>query len=308
MRAARLHEFGRPLTVEDTPSAEPGPDEVVVRLTHAGVNPIDLRFRDGGAGKPALPFVPGCDGVGHTSTGPVAVQGAGIGTQRWGTFADEVVAPLSAVVPIPDGVPLRTAAALGVAGMTASHVVRSVAEVTPADRVLVLGATGAVAMLATQIAVAAGATVWAHTSRSSATVDGLGAASVVVTDAAGLREAVRSLRPTVVVDGLGGAFTAAAVRCLSSGGRLVLYGVAAGASAELDLATVYRRGLVVRGVATRELSAEASSGALADCLSLVAGGRVRAVVAEEFSLSSVNVALDRVGGRGHSGKFLISLG
>lgn len=307
MRAARLHEFGGPLRIEDVPPDAPADGEVAVRLAYAGVNPIDVRFVSGGAGKPALPFVPGCDGVGHTDNGPVAVQGAGIGTQRAGTFAQTVVAPASAVVPIPDSVDLRTAAALGVAGMTAGHVVRTVAAIQAGDRVLVLGATGAVAMQATQLALATGATVWAHTTRPSSVVAGLGAAEVVTADATTLRDAVRALRPTVVLDGLGGAFTAAAVRSLSTGGRLALYGVAAGATAELDLATLYRRAIVVSGVATRELTAEQTSTALADCLDQVAAGHLHPVIAAELPLAEVNTALDRLANRGTTGKLLLAI-
>jgi NADPH2:quinone reductase len=302
MRAARLPEFGQPLRIEDVPPGAPGLDEVVVRLAYASVNPLDVRFCGGGAGKPELPFVPGCDGVGETDRGPVAVQGAGIGTQRPGTFAEEVVAPAAAVVPLPAGLDLKVAAALGVAGMTAAYLVREVAAITSADRVLVLGATGAVAMVATQIVVATGATVLAHSTRP---IENLG--EVVVTDAAGLRDAVRALRPTVVLDGLGGEYTAAAIRSLTTGGRLALYGAAAAAKAEIDLATVYRRAITITGVATRELSPQRTSAALADCLTLAAEGKVNPVIADEVPLSDVNDALTRQGSRGTTGKLLIAV-
>lgn len=305
MKAARLHEFGAPLRFEDVPPESPGDDEVVVRLAYASVNPIDLRFCQGGANKPPLPFTPGCDGVGHTDDGPVAVQGANIGTLRSGTFADQVVAPRETVVPIPAGVDLRTAAAFGVAGMTAAHIVTEAAGVTAADRVLVLGATGAVAMLTVQLAAATGATVWAHAGRAAAAVAELGAANEVVTEAAGLRDAVRELRPTVVVDGLGGEYTPAAVRSLATGGRLVLFGVPAGTRAELDLATVYRRALTITGVATRELPAGRTSAALADCLDRAATGGIKPLIADELPLTDANEALRRLATRGATGKLLL---
>jgi NADPH2:quinone reductase len=308
MRAARLHAFGEPLRLADVPPAAPTQDEVLVRLTHASVNPLDIRLCEGGAGRPPLPFVPGCDGVGHTDDGPVAVHGDGIGTLRPGTFAERICAPRAAVVPVPDGVDLGSAAAIGLVGATASYVVRQTAGVTAADRVLVLGATGAVGMLAVQVAVATGATVWAHAGRDVPVVAGLGAERTVVTTAAGLRDAVRELRPTVVVDGLGGEFTSAAVRSLATGGRLALYGVAAAGRADIDLATVYRRGIAIRGVATRNLPAAATSAALTDCLTLAADGRLRPVVADRVPLAEVNTALDRLAGRGTTGKLLLTIG
>lgn len=301
MQAARLYEFGQPLRIEDVPSRAPGVDEVVVRLAYASVNPLDVRFCGGGAGKPELPFVPGCDGVGETDSGWVAVQGAGVGTQRPGTFAEEVVTPAAAVVPLPAGLEPRVAAALGVAGMTAAYLVREVAAITAADRVLVLGVTGSVATVARQIAVATGATVSGHSTRP------MESGEVVVADATGLRDAVRSLRPTVVLDGLGGEYTAEAIRSLSTGGRLALYGVAAAARAEIDLATVYRRAITISGVATRELTPERTSAALADCLALAAEGKVSPVIAGEVALSDVNDGLGRLRGRGVTGKVLISV-
>lgn len=305
MKAARLHEFGAPLRFEDVPPESPGEDEVVVRLAYASVNPIDLRFCQGGANKPPLPFVPGCDGVGHTADGPVAVQGANIGTLRWGTFAEQVVVPKETVVPIPVDLDLRTAAAFGVAGMTAAHIVGEAARVTAADRVLVLGATGAVAMLTVQIAATTGATVWAHASRPTAAVAEWGAANEVVTEAATLRDAARELRPTVVVDGLGGDYTPAALRSLATGGRLVLFGVPAGTRAELDLATIYRKAITIKGVATRELPAKLTSVALADCLARAAAGNLTPQIADELPLTEANEALRRLEHRAATGKLLL---
>ncbi|HKX92792.1 MAG TPA: zinc-dependent alcohol dehydrogenase [Sphingomicrobium sp.] len=74
MRAAVVHAFGEPLTIDELPVPEPGPGEVVVRLAATGVCHTDLHAARGDwAVRPTLPLVPGHEGVGH-----VAAAGAGV--------------------------------------------------------------------------------------------------------------------------------------------------------------------------------------------------------------------------------------
>ena len=67
MKAIRVHEFGGPevLRLEEVPTPEPGPGEVLVRMHAIGVNPVEAYIRAGTyAYKPALPYAPGNDGAG----------------------------------------------------------------------------------------------------------------------------------------------------------------------------------------------------------------------------------------------------
>jgi propanol-preferring alcohol dehydrogenase len=74
MRAAVVHQFGEPLTIEELPVPEPGPGEIVVKIAATGVCHTDLHAARGDwAVKPSLPLVPGHEGVGH-----VAAVGAGV--------------------------------------------------------------------------------------------------------------------------------------------------------------------------------------------------------------------------------------
>ena len=80
MRAAVVHAFGDPLTIDELPVPEPGPGEIVVRLAATGVCHTDLHAARGDwAVKPALPLVPGHEGVGH-----VAAVGQGVTHLREG--------------------------------------------------------------------------------------------------------------------------------------------------------------------------------------------------------------------------------
>lgn len=302
MRAARVHEFGSPLRVEEVADPVPAAGEVVVALTHAGVNPIDVRLRDGGAGRVPLPFVPGCDGVGVTDSGPVAVYGAGIGLRRAGTYAQRVAVPAAGVVPLPDGLDPVRAAGVGLAGVTAWTLVRSV---TAADRVLVLGASGGVGSLAVRLAAAAGAPVCAQTTSPGLEL-GVGE-EVVVCAEDGLRDAVRSFSPTVVLDGLGGAYTGAAVRAVADGGRITVFGVSAGSRGEIDQALLYRKAVTITGHASLSMSAADARTALATCLDLVAGGQVRVLVDEVLPLSAVNTAHRRLTERRATGRLVLAV-
>jgi NADPH2:quinone reductase len=302
MKAARVHEFGSPLRIDDVPEPATGADEVLVRLTHAGVNPIDVRLRDGGAGKVPLPFVPGCDGVGVTGSGPVVVYGAGLGLRRAGTYAERVAVPASAVVRLPEGVDPVQAAGLGLAGVTAWALLRSV---TSADRVLVLGASGGVGSLAVQLAASTGARVWGQTTSPGLSLPG--AEEVVVCSSAELRDAVRPFEPTVVLDGLGGAYTGAAVRSVAQGGRITVFGVSAGARGEIDYATLYRKAVTLTGHASLALPAADVRDALVGCLDLVAGGQVRVLVDEVLPLGAVNDAHRRLVERRTTGKLVLAI-
>lgn len=304
MRAARLHEYRSPLRIDEVPDPSPGPGEVLVHLSHAGVNPIDVRLRDGGAGRVELPFVPGCDGVGHTDKGPVVVYGAGLGLRRAGTYAERVVVPDTGVVRLPDGVDPVQAAGIGLAGVTAWSLVGP--DVSTSDRVLVLGASGGVGTLAVQLARSAGATVWAQ-STNPADAETLGAPRVVACDADGLRDAVRELEPTVVLDGLGGPYTGAAVKAVANGGRITVFGVAAGARGELDYTTLYRKSVTLRGHASLALPAADVRDALVGCLELLSRGQVRVVVGDVLALAAVNDAHERLVARRATGKLVLAI-
>lgn len=309
MRAAQLDTFGAPLEVREVPPPRAGVDEVVIRLTHAAVNPLDLRLCAGGAGKVDLPFVPGCDGVGEVDGSAVVVYGNGIGLRRPGTYAEAVAAHPVSVVRVPAGVDPLDAAGIGLAGVTAWGVVHATAALAEDDRLLVLGASGGVGTLVVQLARARGARVWAHvsTAADAADLEARGAHRAVVTDAAGLREASRELKPTVVVDALGGAFAADAVHALTPGGRLVVYGTSAGPLAEVDFGLVYRKALTIRGHAALATADHEVRLALRGCLELVAEGVLRPRIDRVASLGEVNELHAALAGRTVTGKLVLDL-
>jgi NADPH2:quinone reductase len=312
-RAARLHAHGKALVVEEVDLAAPGDDEVVVEMAFGGVNPVDRYMAEGRmAPDGPLPRTLGMEGAGRVADDgrPVLVQGRGLGAQRDGAWAERVVAPRATLTDIPAGVDLAEAAAMGVAGVTAWQTATDLGRVTADDRVLVLGASGGVGSMLVSLCRSLGARVWGQTGNPGKTafVAGQGAEEVVTTESPhGLVAAVEPLAPTVVFDALGDGFSAAAVEALAPFGRLVSFGVSAGPMAELNMQSLYRKGLTVYGFAGLIEPEERLAAGKAAALGALADGRLRVRLAEVLPLGRVNDAFAALVDRAVTGKIVLDL-
>lgn len=303
-----MHEVGGPLVLEELPDPVPGEGEVLVDVTHASVNPLDIWVSRGvpGAAAANLPWIPGTEGAGLHNGLPVLVRGGGLGVMRRGLYCSKVAVSPSTLLELPMGSDPVAAAGIGVAGLTAHHCVHTRGECTSASRVVVLGASGGVGSMAVQLAKATGATVWGQTT-SKAKADGvraLGADEVVVTEADGLVAAVAALKPTLVIDGLGGAFTTASFDALEPFGRLVLYGASASDDITFSSRGFYRKGLTLAGyTGLLETPAEQSQ-ILGSLLAQVRAGTLR-VPAEVLPLAQAGEAHRRILERQVEGKLIL---
>jgi len=311
VRAARVHRFGEPLVVEEAPEPSLGPGEVLVEVAYAGVNPLDLWVSRGtvAGGSQPLPFIPGAEGVGRAEGRWVVVRGAGVGVTRDGTYAERVAVPPEAVFELPEGADPVQAAALPIVGATAWALAHRVAGVTAEDRALVLGASGGVGSLLLQVLGSAGVRAWGQTGSpdKAAFVQEQGAERVVVTEAEGLAEAAAELRPTVVFDPLGDGFTAAAIQALEPYGRLVLFGVSAGASHELDLRQLYRKAISLLTYSGTIEPVERLREATEVVLAELAAGRLRVPVQEVLPLEAAPEAHRRIEERAVRGKLVLQI-
>ncbi|MCZ7675452.1 MAG: NADPH:quinone reductase [Roseovarius sp.] len=163
----------------DTPA--PGPGEVLVRLSHSGVNPSDAKARAGtrpGVTKPPFPrIIPHSDGAGRIEAVGAGVEPARLGQRVWvwngqwqrpfGTAAEFIALPAAQAEPLPEDVPNETGATLGIPGLTAAHTVFGGGEVA-GRTLLVSGGGGAVGFNAVQLARWGGARVIATASPGAA--------------------------------------------------------------------------------------------------------------------------------------------
>jgi len=170
MRAAYYEKNGPArdvLSLGEVDTPKPGPGEVRVRLRTSGVNPSDVKSREGRTRKIAFPrVIPHSDGAGDIDAVGQGVPQSRVGERVWtwngqwkrafGTCAEYIVLPASLAVKLPDQVSYEAGACLGIPAMTAYH---AVAETGSAKTILVSGGAGGVGHYAIQFAKARGATV-----------------------------------------------------------------------------------------------------------------------------------------------------
>ncbi|MET9220365.1 NADP-dependent oxidoreductase [Streptomyces sp. NPDC003300] len=305
-RAVRLESFGGPeaLEVHEVPAPQAGPGQIRVRVTAAGLNPMDwIMTADADTAARfglSLPAGFGTDYAGVVDLVGAEVSGFAPGDRVFGGALSRAVADFVVIDPAggtaaneahhtPDGVDDRTAATLTIAGRTASAAL-AVIDPGPGDTVLIGGAAGGVGVFAVQLARIAGARVIGTGSAASADyLRELGAEPVVYGD--GLADRVRSLAPggvTAAVD-LHGVETVHAARELGvPDGRICAI------AAQVD------------GVPAAN-GANAAPGALEEIARLVAAGRLRVPIAETFPVERIRRAAELQAGRHVRGKVVIDL-
>jgi len=309
-RAGRLIEHGRPLVIEPVTLPEPSEGEVRVELRYGGVNPVDRYTAEGRVAPDGpLPRTLGAEATGVLDGRQVLVAGEGLGARRDGVWAQAAVVPEAAVLELPDGVSLRDAAAMGVAGLTAWKVVSELARVCAEDRVLVLGASGGVGSMIVSLAASTGARVWGQTGseRKAGGIREDGAERAVVAGPEQLADAVREFEPTVVIDPLGDGFLAPAVEVIALRGRIVSYGTSAGAEVRINLQTLYRKMVSLLGYGGMQLTRDERREGLGQALAALADGRLRVRIDRTLALDQVNEAFALLERREVQGKVLLEL-
>ncbi|MGC1617601.1 MAG: zinc-binding alcohol dehydrogenase family protein [Candidatus Acidiferrum sp.] len=157
MKAAVLHELGKPPRCEDFAEPSAAQNETIVRVRAASLKSVDKQLASGThyASPRELPVICGTDGVGTLPDGTRVFFG---GPRRpFGAMAQRTVAPAAFCFPLPDGLDDVTAAALPNPGVSALLALEYRAKVLKGETVLILGATGVTGKLAVQIAKLLGA-------------------------------------------------------------------------------------------------------------------------------------------------------
>jgi len=163
--AIRIHEVGGPevLKWEEVEVGEPGPGEVRILQSAAGLNFIDVYHRTGLYAQ-KMPFTPGVEGAGTVEAVGEAVQGLKPGDRvaysgPVGGYAEQRLIDADRLVKLPDDVSFEQAAGMMLQGMTARMLLRAVYPVKSGDTILVHAAAGGVGLILCQWASALGATV-----------------------------------------------------------------------------------------------------------------------------------------------------
>jgi NADPH:quinone reductase-like Zn-dependent oxidoreductase len=318
-----------------------GPGEVVVRVHACGLNHLDLWVRNGVPGhRFPLPLVPGSEVAGTVDAiGPgvhdlellaPVVVGAGVscgscvrclagedwlcpafgllGEHRDGGAAEYVVVPRRNVLPIPRGLSYAEAAAIPLVFLTAWHMLAARARLAAHEECLLHAAGSGVSTAAIQIAKLLGARAIFVTSASGAKLEralALGATRGFLAGAVdwvkGVREATGGRGVDVVLDHVGGETFEASLRCLARGGRLVLCGATAEASATVKLRPLFYKSLSILG------STMGSMAELARLLPYFEEGKLRPVLGEVWEFEQLAEAEERLAARQVFGKVVVAV-
>jgi len=333
LKAIVIREFGPPevMRLEDVPTPEPSPGEVVVRVHAVSVNrTLDLILRAGAYALPIeLPHVLGVD-----PAGVVSAVGPGVDTPRvgdrvvtmqfvrqasptsfpvvlglhvWGGYAEYVKVPAAVTHPIPDGVDFVSACVVSRHAPVALSMLRDGARLRAGEWVLVMGAAGGLGSAGVQAAKVLGAKVIAAAGspeRVRAAV-ALGADAGVDYRAQDLTDEV--MRATagrgadVVFENIGDpVLFPKAFAALARNGRLITAGAHGGGTVPLDVKKLYLNAITVIGSFGRILREDVDL-----ALRAAAEGRYRALVDRVLPLESAAEAHRLVAARSGIGKIVL---
>lgn len=253
MRAIRVEEFGGPevLVGQDVRAPEPGPGQLRLAVEAVGVNFIDT-YRRTGRYPVNLPSTPGTEAAGVVDAVGPGVTEFGIGDRvatagGRGAYAGQVLVPVAEAVPVPDGVDLRTAAAVLLQGMTAHYLATSTFPLAPGHTALVTAAAGGTGRLLVQVAKLRGARVLGTVSTDEKAEIARSAGADEILRYRDVEVPVEVERLTgdgvdVVYDGIGAATFGDSLRSLRRRGTFVLYGGASGPVPPFDPQELQRAG------------------------------------------------------------------
>ena len=318
MKAIRVHQFGGPevLRLEERPTPEPGPGEVLVRMHAIGVNPVETYIRAGTYARlPELPYTPGNDGagvieqVGDSVTGFKRDGRVYVAGSVSGTYAEFALCRTEQVHPLPENVSFAQDAAIGTPYATAYRGLFQRGHAKPGETVLVHGASGGVGTAAVQLARACGqrvlGTAGSDDGRKLAREQG---AHETFDHRAPdhfdqIMKATNGCGVDVIVEMLANVNLGKDLTILAKNGRVVIIG--SRGSVEINPRDTMQRDADVRGmVLPNTLPADMASIHAA----LVAGlenGTLRPVIGKEFPLSEAAQAHRAVMEPGAFGKIIL---
>ncbi len=293
-----------------------------MRHTAIGVNFIDTYFRSGLYKSPTgLPFTPGAEAAGVVeAVGPrvteVKVGDRVVYAGGTGAYAEARVTAADRLVPIPDGIDDRTAAACLLKGMTVRYLLRATFEVKPEHTVLFHAGAGGVGQIAGQWLKAIGATAIATAggAEKCRIAAESGFTHVIDYRAENFVERVAELtggeKCHVVYDSVGKDTYPGSLDCLRPRGLFVTFGNASGPVPPMDLLLLSQKGSLFVTRPTLFSYTAARSELLetaADLFAMIASGKVKIAIGQEFKLDDVVACHEALESRGTTGSTILTV-
>ncbi|WP_333891909.1 NAD(P)H-quinone oxidoreductase [Mycolicibacterium gadium] len=312
------------LTWQEVTDIAPGEDEILIKISAAGVNRADLLQA---AGK--YPPPPGAsETLGLEVSGTIAALGEGV--TGWdvgqpvcallagGGYAEYVAVPAPQVMPVPESVPLQHAAALPEVACTVWSNLVMTAGLSAGQVVLVHGGASGIGTHAIQVGVALGCrvAVTAGAQNKQDLCAELGAEIVIGYRDEDFVERVRAetggAGADVILDIMGASYLDRNVDALAPDGRLVIIGMQGGVKGELNIAKLLgkRAGVIATALRSRPVSGPASKGEIvaevvANVWPMIAAGEVRPIIGAEFGIEQAGEAHELLESGDVSGKILL---
>ncbi|CCH75728.1 Quinone oxidoreductase [Nostocoides australiense Ben110] len=307
------------LAVQHVDVPDPGPGQAQVKVAAAGVNFIDVYQRQGVYPIPT-PFTLGMEGAGEVVAVGEGVDDVAVGDRvAWamhqGTSAGLANIAAAQLIPVPDGLDFKVAAAAALQGMTAHYLVNSTYAVQPGDVALVHAAAGGVGQLLVQMITAKGGTVIATAGgpEKLAIAERLGASTLIdyrsEDVAAAARAATDGTGVHVAYDGVGKDTFDASLASLRPRGMVVLFGGASGQVPPFDLQRLNAAGsaYVTRpSLAHYLLTRDELLWRGREVFAALADGSLELEVGGEWPLEEAAAAYDALEGRQSTGKLLLT--
>ena len=319
MKAVVFKNIKEPLVYEEIERPTPTDDQIVVKLKTAALNRRDWWIMRGMYPGIVLNTILGSDGAGALEDGREVIINPNddwgdnplypkktytmLGLERFGTMAEEVVVGKDKVVDKPPHLTWEQAAALPLAGMTAYRALFTKGAVQAGDKVLITGVGGGVALIAMQLALAAGAEVYV-TSGSDEKIENavaMGAAGGInyKTDGWGKTLGKMAGRFNLIIDSAGGAGFNNLVRVCDMGAKIVVYGGTVGNWENITPSVVFFKQITILGT-TMATDAE-----FEQMVTFVNEHQIVPVVDAVYPLAEANTALDRMTNSDQFGKIVL---
>jgi NADPH2:quinone reductase len=322
-KAFRFHQHGGPevLRFEDVELGEPKPGEVRIHNTAVAVNFRDVLMRKGIHAVKGFPSAIGLESAGLIDAVGPGVDGLAVGDRvayagmPEGSYAQARIVPAARVIPLPDGITERTAAAMMVRGMTARMLLRETYKVKPGDTILIHAAAGGVGLIVCQWAKHLGATVIGTVSsdEKAEIARAHGCDHPIVYTREDFSQRVRALVPAglpVVYDSVGRATFEGSLKCLARRGIMASFGEASGDPDPMPprrlghLGSIYLTHPSVSNytVTRAELLASAN-----DLFTMVLSGKIRIEISRSYPLHDAARAHADIEGRKTTGSIVLEV-
>lgn len=323
MQVVEFNQLGNPadvLSLKQIPDQSPAAGEIKVKVLATPIHPANLLQIAGAyAAAPALPSIPGGEGIGrvvelgegvtHLQVGQNVLL-AGVG----GTWRSEIVAPAASFIPAPPG-DIEQLSMLAVNPLTAHLMLTGFADLKDGDWVIQNAANSAVGEMVIQLAKARGIKTVNIVRREDQLLPlkQLGG-TVTLLDGPDLAErvavATQGADIRLAFDAVAGATHERMVETLGYGASIITYGTLSGQQPALNLSAMITKDIRPRGFWLQQWYQTASQtdkqAALGALIPLIASGQIKTRIDSRFPLEEIRDAVTRAAADGRDGKVLLT--